>query len=515
MTFAASLSQSLAITLGAGLHIDAQPSVVKQSFTAAWGKTEVFVANATGWELARHRAWHHSEQWAIRLALAHTAIYGLRLEGASLHPYGDLRQHRRRLLLPYGDMHQARVGHVTLYSDLGTCRRSMRFAYWLTQQAAVRHVLGYDITNVNPVTKRLTASWSLLSDARLQAVVNSQELIWSDRHIRLLAATLSCDEDSPVWIARLEIATITDFAAISIGDSITLALGLETFALVIDGKTLSRSAVAEQRMELTAVSPLALLDAPFTGAIRRYEPSAVGARAAVESLIGSVNWQLPDWVIAPGRMMIEGATALVAARNIVAAIGGIIESNPEGSVVCRKRHPVSIPQYGQVTVARSLFDADVISAQAQIAPMRGFNRVTLANDEGASTSSGDRVEFVADADDAHQGLVRAYLGSPRAVVLAHTGHPATVIASLGTVSRTEIETVEFIEGRASTRYSVTAIVSLAWQHTGLGDVTGAGQTLTSTTPGYSLLRITYTTTSLDWRVALTQDEEVQFVLIDV
>jgi hypothetical protein len=34
------------------------------------------------------------------------------------------------------------------------------------------------------------------------------------------------------------------------------------------------------------------------------------------------------------------------------------------------------------------------------------------------------------------------------------------------------------------------------------------------TAGYSLLRFTYTTTSIDWRVALARDEEVQFVLID-
>ena len=61
---------------------------------------------------------------------------------------------------------------------------------------------------------------------------------------------------------------------------------------------------------------------------------------------------------------------------------------------------------------------------------------------------------------------------------------------------------------------MTAIVNVAWQHTGLGDVTTSGQFLTAATSGYSLLRITYTTTSLDWRVALPIDEEVQFVLVD-
>ena len=81
---------------------------------------------------------------------------------------------------------------------------------------------------------------------------------------------------------------------------------------------------------------------------------------------------------------------------------------------------MSIPQYGAAAVAHSLFDADVMSAQAQIAPMRGYNRVTLANDEGSVSTSDDRIEYVADADDAYRGTVRAYLAAARAVVLAHT-----------------------------------------------------------------------------------------------
>jgi hypothetical protein len=468
----------------------------------------------TGWDLARQRAWQHRETWSIRLALAHAASYGLRVEAKNQHPYGDMRPHRQQVSLAYGDVPQAQSRHVTRYADLGVNRRSMRFPYWLTQQAAARHVLGYDITDVNPVVKRLIASWSLLDNAHLQAVVNSPELTWNDQTIRIVQATLSCDEESPVWIAQVEIAELADFAAIGIGDTITLTLGLENFVLVVDGKTLSRESVADQRCELSAMSPIALLDAPFAGTIRFYQPIAESAEAAVESLIGPVTWQLPNWIIPAGRLMLEGVTPLAAARNIVAAIGGIVESNPDGTVVCRRRHPVSIPQYSAATAAHSLFDADVISARSQIAPTRGFNRVTIANEDGAAGSSSDRIEFVADAIDANQGTVRAYLVVTRPVVLTHTGHMATVIASLGAVSRSEVETVEFVEGRANTRYPVAIITSSVWQHTDLGALSADGQSLVAPTAGFSLLRVTYTTTSLDWRVALSIDEEVQFVLVD-
>lgn len=509
---------SLAFTLGAGLHADSGPTVLKWRFEAAWGKTEVFVANATTWDLTRVRAWQHTERWSIQFAQGFQIPYRLRLEGTSRYPYGDMRQHRARHALAYGDAPQTRVRHLALYTDLGACRKSMRFPYWLTQRVTVRQVLGYDVTDFDPLARRFIASWSLLDDARLQAVVNTPELAWNGRTIRIVTATLSCDEDSPVWIAQIEIASLSDFAAIGIGDTIRLALGLETFVLVVDGKTLSRESVADQRMELSAVSPVALLDAPFAGTIRYYEPGTVSAGAAVESLIGPITWDLPNWIIPTGRLMLEGVTPLAAARNIVAAIGGIIESNPDGSVVCRRRHPVSIPQYGDAVVAQSLFDADVISARAQIAPSRGYNRVTVANEDGGSGTTADRIEYVADADDPNRCTVRVYLANSlaikRPVVLAHTGHPATIVASLGEVTRTETETVEFIEGQASTCYPVADIVSQVWQHTDLGPVTADGQNIHAATPGYSLLKITYTTTSLDWRVALPIDEEVQFVLVD-
>ena len=78
------LGISLALTLGAGLYADSGPTVLKRRFEAAWGKTEVFVANATAWELARERTWQHAESWSIRFAQNLQSPYGLRLEGGTL-----------------------------------------------------------------------------------------------------------------------------------------------------------------------------------------------------------------------------------------------------------------------------------------------------------------------------------------------------------------------------------------------------------------------------------------------
>jgi hypothetical protein len=156
-----------------------------------------------------------------------------------------------------------------------------------------------------------------------------------------------------------------------------------------------------------------------------------------------------------------------------------------------------------------------MTAKTHIAPAKGFDRVTIANEESAaSTTTSDRIEYVVDETNSHQGCVRAYLSIQRPVMLTHTGHPATVISELGPIVRTETEAIEFIDGRASSQYPVTTITSALWQHSDLGTVTANQQILSVDNTGYSLLKLTYTTTSLNWQVSLVTDEEVQFILVD-
>jgi hypothetical protein len=337
----------LGLTLQLGLYADAGPVKLRTRNVSGWGRTEVFVASQIAWDLTQVKRWSHHSVWSLSLSRSFEFDYGIRREWAHRAPYDDLRRHRARLTAPY--------------SDRLLCRRSMRHNWWLTESVSTSHALRYAVTDTDPVSGHLVSAWSLLSDHSLQSVANSPELNWQGQRLRLHQATLSCDEDSPVWIASIELAELSDFAAINITDEITLTLGLETFRFIVDGKTLSRESMTDQRCEVTAVSPVALLDAPFAGSMSFHHFDAIHAREAVELLVGLVSWQLPDWIIPSGRLLLENVTPLQAVRNIVAALGGILESNPDGSLSARRRHPVSIPQYGAASVAHALFDADVIT----------------------------------------------------------------------------------------------------------------------------------------------------------
>lgn len=510
------LGFSLALTFGAGLHADSGPTIIRQRCELAWGKTEVLVANQSSWDLTQEATWRHQLDWAFLIAGQQVWAYDLPLESHLQCRYGDLRRHRLNQIAAYGDRPVLRCKQRWPYQGLETIRKRQVLPYWLTEHMKVKHQIEYAINTTNPVKSHCKTGWSLLDDLRFQAVSNTPELVWRGKTVRIVQATLSCDEDSPFWIADIEVVELTDFAAMAITDVISLTLGLETFMLVIDGKTLSRAGLAQQSCRVTAVSPLALWDAPFAATTRFYQSEAISARTAVEQLIGPVEWQLPDWIIPAGKLLLENVTPLAAARAIVAAVGGLVESQPDGSVQCRRRHPVSVPDYTVASVVHSLFDREVITSRTQISPAKGFDRVTIANEESATTkTTADRIEYVIDESNSHQAWVRAYLATPRSVMLTHTGHPDTVITAWGPSVRTEIETVEFIEGRASTKYPVTTITSVTWQHSDLGMVAASQQTLSVDNSGYSLLKLTYSTTSLNWQVALINDEEVQFILVDL
>lgn len=420
---------------------------------------------------------------ATAIAKSHLAPYGLRLDAIHQSPY-ELGLLRLRHLAPYG----LRLDGV--------------------------HAAGYDLSLFDPVRSRHRVGYSMLADYSLQSVSNQPELVHAGRVVKIDGATLSCDEDSPVWIASLDISGLADFALMQIGDALTLTLGIETFALVIDGKTLSRESAVSRSHQITASSPVALQDTPFAAEISFQSGAPMLAEAVVEHFLGAVDWQLPAWVIPSDSIVFEDVTPLQAARSVVEAIGGLIESNPDGSLVCRPRHAVSVPDYDAATPGHQLFDSEVIASSSQIAPVRGFNRVTVANEQGASgsSSSPDSLEYV--GTDSVTGTIRAYPNPSRPVALVHTGNPATTITALGTVSRQETETVEFVSGRASTRYPVAAIVSSAWRVNDLGAVSFDGSALTAAIEGYSLLDITYTVESVDWSVGLDADEQVQFVLMD-
>lgn len=323
-------------------------------------------------------------------------------------------------------------------------------------------------------------------------------------HNQIIGFSLSCDEGSSVWKADLQLADRAAYAAVGLRDVVSLSFGGDTFSLIVDGKTLGREFDTET-FRVSAVSPLALLDAPFAATRRAHYPAPTLARQIVTDQLGAVDWQLPEWSVPAGACAFDKATPLAIAKSVVESIGGLVESKPDGSVLCRLRYPVSIPSYATATPDRVFTDADLIASTGQLSARATYNRVLISN-SGQTSALGDTLEQTGS-------LVRGYPSPWRAVRLLHTGGPQVRIEPSGVVVRTEIERVEFIDGKASTRYAVLSLLSVGWQQS-LGTVAADGKALTAASGGYSLADITYQTRAFEWRVYDPANGEVQFIMVD-
>jgi hypothetical protein len=334
------------------------------------------------------------------------------------------------------------------------------------------------------------------------------------------SAQISCDEGQAVWLADIILADINSFARTKKGDAIELEVMGEMYRFRVDSLNTQRGLDAAglrliESYSVSAMSPLGFLDSPWAAETTIHYAEAVDARAAVEAILNSVvHWSLPTWTIPAGALSMTGVTPLQAARAIVEAVGGVIESFPNGDINCRLRDPVNIPDYAVATVDHYFGDNDWVTVGSTDAPAKGFNRVMISNNTAALAGNTDKLEEVPDAVDGSKKLIRAYLSSQRAVDLVHTGAPETVITSLGVVERTESEVIEFVAGQATLKYPALALTSLSWQHADLGSVSISGAAATSSVNGYSLAAVSYTVQTVDWKVSLVLTEEVQFILVD-
>lgn len=313
-------------------------------------------------------------------------------------------------------------------------------------------------------------------------------------------------------------ASVSDYAMLQVKDPFFLDLGVVRIEFVVDGKSFKRKLSDESVDEtprITGSSPLALMDAPFAmgRSISYAEPTS--ARKVVEDLIGPVTWNILDWVIPVDALIFEGSTPLQAVRKVVEAVGAMVESDIDGTPICRRLFPVSVPDYTPSVADKIYTDSDILGVDEVISPSSGFNRVSVSNGTSTTGVTADTLDQISEEGNITERVVRAYLYKNRPVQLVHTGNPATQIIPLGLRDREETERVEFLDGRASTRYKVKSIITSSWRVDELGEVTASGNNLYSAVPSYSLLDITYAVESLDFLVRCENIDEVQFYLADL
>ena len=428
-------------------------------------------------------------------------------------PYGELPYFATSITFPYADLKPISKSTTFLYSDLPPLAFTTTFPWGIRQALDMDFAFYYDVCDSDKLTKTTYFNYAIAGNFTTSIESNPKLYDSANNEIDFVSIRLSCDENSPYFIADVVLSEVSDFLRLSIKDALKLVFISQTFNFVVDGRNQSRTE-GKQDYTISLISPAALLDNPYAATIDKVYTTAQMASVVVCEVVNAIDWQLYDWLVPVEQLQFVSTTPMTIAKTIVNAIAGVLESTPAGTLVARKKYKVSIPDYAASNVVHGFNDDALISVSESISPAKLFNRVDIYSTQLVNNSIQDRLEYKVDEVDPLSGVMEGYPSPWRAVTLTHTGNPLTQIMPLGVASRTETEEIEFVAGKANTKYPIDSILTMEWDVVNLGAVTYAGALLTSSILAESLLKISYTVRSYSWQIRGIDKTEVQFLCMD-
>lgn len=353
-----------------------------------------------------------------------------------------------------------------------------------------------------------------------------------------LSISVTTDEDSSFWQSEAVLSNVLDYVHFVRDTPFTIHLLGVDYNFIVDSRKLDRSiddsGNYQETCTISGLSPLVRYAKPRATPITKTWETAQKASEIVEELIGSVTWNLIDWVIPAYRLAADKAMPLDVALQIVNAVGGVIESNPDGSVVCRSKWPISIAKLDTVNPDLTLLENVIYSASESTANDDLINRIRISDE----TTYQDKMEYVpnklsdGETDDPRNGILYAFPSPWRDGLRIVTTRSTKIRLGPLTTGTRRIEegsedyppeTLTFTEGKSSTSYPVMTVISFEWLDDNLGSLVTTAYSSevkssgSGTYGGYSLGKISYTTRYI--AVAVTCIDEVenieaQFLLLE-
>jgi len=231
----------------------------------------------------------------------------------------------------------------------------------------------------------------------------------------------------------------------------------------------------------------------------------------------TVDWQMADGYLAAGTVTANDETPLAVIRDIVHDARGIILATMDGNLLVVAAEETAIPDWPTVEPADTIIARlERISTSEQRDEQKGYNRF-IVSDQLASAGGFRWEEVAIDGSTKEVRLFVVPFDPARQFYLGHSGGTDVSIEPFGLRSLTiPDEQVEFVAGAGKTTKPIYGVSGYAWQKADLGLVIPAEDCLlTASTPGYSLLSITYLTQFYRWIVRDPNIEDVQFIFHEV
>ena len=476
-----------------------------------------------------HRAAAVDQAWAITSALAqlaHVQPWGLRMGMDLVQPWADAPVRRAELIQPWDSAGVLVAPLAQRWQDLAAIRAELDQPWqifapvagalaqpWAILGDVAQGLLaqGWDLRDLTTLTHTLAQPWAIGADTSLLRY--TVEVLADGQPVRVSHVNIEGDLDQDVLSCEIHPETEAEYLRCALGAelqvSVTSAEASTVFQFVITAPRIDEQ-FGQTRYVVEAMSPAVLLGEPWAVPIAGERSGLASAIATDLAAPLTMDWQTVDWAIPGATLIASQQTPLVLLKQIAAAVGAVVQSQPDGSLRVLPEYPMAVPTWATATPDYSLTETLDLFTTASTPDIRSGHNKFLVGDQ---MSSADTLRLEEEALTNTTKLVRGYQTPwTGAFSLRHTGGTWVQVEDLGIETRQETETVEIVAGSGRTRYPIVSRDAVTWGQVNLGSVTVAEDgTLSAGVAGESLLTITYTTRCRKWRVRDPNNEQLQLV----
>ncbi len=470
----------------------------------------------------------HISNYAITsttpLRFEYVIQYGGLILDRLVHYYSSSETVRSLNLSYYSSSIEVRLSNSSYYSSLPSLLIIQEQPYYSTTEVRNRLLQYYEIIadSDRPLLARFVQQYYSFESSVTFTTGTVALVLSNGQTLPIRSASLTADEGSPYWQCQVELAHPRDYLFLELDTPFTLQLFTLSFSFLVDSRELQRSMDAEGNLietaTLSGLSPCCVYNSARAHSITQTWDIPTLASDVVEELIGAITWGIVDWMIPAYRFSITAGVPLEAAKTVIEAAGGYLESLPSGSLQARPQWPVNIPYFATATPDVTLTNRSIFSLSEAPLSLTRVNKIRILD---AEASEQDQLEWIASETDWREGTLRAYPSPYRdGLYLRHTRGTVITLSAQSESTENFTEIVEFQNGQASVAHPVEAIINVTWMSEDCGSVTAASYStqLTASSSGnyqgYSLASITYRSRFLTAPAKSSLATEAQFLLED-
>ncbi|MFT5728753.1 MAG: hypothetical protein ACI8PB_002909 [Desulforhopalus sp.] len=455
-------------------------------------------------------------------------VYGLRLLNVLLQLYGNSPQHRAKLAQHYGDCGLLRRILAQDYGDAARYRamfdqewnlpEGLRQSFvqrYAISEAAYRSLCdqAYDISEVELLRSQLDQLYVLAAGEAIVQRTDQSVVCNSAVHSSAYNIFIEQDEAMYYMVGELQLASELEYLQyVAYESEIVITISEEKYTFIVDGYPRKPRSPGNNSFIVPLASPTILLSSPHS----KLDDDVVlmGMASVLVAALAApytVEWKLVDWFIPVGLLTGVGESAISIIKKIVVAAGGLVQTSPAGTLICRPEYPVSVNNWESATPDIELTDQDDFFQIDPSPSLRaGHNIFYLSNQSLAA----DSITLDVAKLSSSKAQIDVYMQQWDETVgfnMDHSGGPWVSVIAEGVTIEEVTEQVEIIGGSGQTTKPVMEYISHVYSEDDLGDVVvdEAGNVTTAILEN-SLLQLSYKKRYYRFLATDINIEDVQF-----